>query len=306
MLPQSIQIKFNQQIDPATINGIVGDPRGLRRRRDLRQRQQPADQFINLAGLLSFNSATDILTINPRGSSPAAATANDEYRLILKGTGSAVIRDTDGLALDGLNLDANGNQLPLPSGADHFPGSDFQVTFTIDTHPPVDRRRDVQARPGQRLQRRPEHHQRHLPTFVGTITDVFPPANPLQGQTVHIDVSTKGNGVFDLIDAGVGTTDANGNFSITLTKPIPDTPNTVGTDGIQGDPGATYAEVRVRIVDQAGNVSNLPTDPVSDLPGRRAPLTDFQVDTSSPTSPRSARWPTPSPRSTPAARSSSR
>ncbi len=97
----------------------------------------PLDRSISLSWPAELPSkATDILTINTSGIFSNLSTASDEYRIVLKGTGSSVIRDNSGLALDGLNLDAAGNQLPLPSGADQFPGSDFQVTFTIDTSAP--------------------------------------------------------------------------------------------------------------------------------------------------------------------------
>ena len=46
---------------------------------------------------------------------------------------------------------------------------------------------------------------------------------------------------------------------ITLTTPLPNTPNTIGTDGIQGDAGAAYTEIRVRVIDQAGKASSLST-----------------------------------------------
>jgi len=134
-LPQSIQLKFNERLDPSTLTGssvilLASGGDGI-----FGNSNSAADRVISLAGKLSFDPNTDILTIDTSGIFTSTATANDEYRLILKGTGSSVIRDTNGLALDGFNI-LNGNQLPLPSGSDQFPGSDFQVTFTIDTHPP--------------------------------------------------------------------------------------------------------------------------------------------------------------------------
>src|SRR4029077_17461439 len=62
----------------------------------------------------------------------------DQYRLILRGTGSDVLRDPQGNALDGentVNGDPNGAQLPLPSG-NGFPGGNFYDTFLINTTPP--------------------------------------------------------------------------------------------------------------------------------------------------------------------------
>jgi hypothetical protein len=283
MLPQSIQIKFNERLDPKTINGsdvvlLASGGDGI-----FGNGNSPTDRIISLAGKLSFNPNTDILTIDTSGIFTSTLTANDEFRLILKGTGSSVIRDLNGLALDGLNLDANGNQLPLPSGSDMFPGSDFQVTFTIDTSPPSvvagSFTLDPISNTGGNFKNITKFNQ---PTFDGTITDIFPPTNFLQGQTVHIDISTRGDGNFDLLDAGVGTTDAAGHFRITLTTPIPDTPQPIyGPDGIQGDPGSVFTLARVRVVDQAGNVSNLPTDPIQSYIAKGAE-TFLQVDTKLP------------------------
>ncbi len=276
-LPSSIQFLISDQLNPATINGmsvlleqsgdgIFGDP------------NDPTDKTINLSGLLSFNKANDILTINTTSIFTSLATASDEYRIILKGTGSSVLRDTTGLALDGLNLDAKGNQLPLPSGADNFPGSDFQVTFTIDTHAPTIVPGTFMLAPSSDSSGGLNITNVTKPTFTGTIADTFPPLNFLQGQTVFIDVSTLGNGVFNDLDAGVGTTNAQGQFSITLTNPVPNTPNTVGTNGMQEGPGSTITLVRVRVVDQSGNVSNQVTDPIQ-LYAAEGALTGFQEDT---------------------------
>ena len=283
LLPQSIQIGFNEPLNPATItsNSVLleaSDSQG--------NFGTVGSKMINLAGLLSFNPANDILTINTTGIFTSAAADNDEYRLILKGTGSAVIRDTDGLALDGFNI-LNGNQLPLPSGSDDFPGSDFQVTFDIDTHAPSIVAGTFKLDPASDSSGGLSITNINEPTFDGTITDIFPPTNPLLGDTVFIDVSTTGSPFdFNLIDAGVGTTDANGNFKITLTTPIPDTATTpygsiFGPNGIQGSPPSVFTLVRVRIVDQAGNVSNFVTDPASEYSSEGA-LVPLQVDTAAP------------------------
>ena len=272
-LPSSIQFLFSQRLDPSTISGMSvlfqasgGD--GI-----FGNGNSPLDRTINLSGKLAFDPTTDILTIDTSGIFTSTATANDEYRIILKGTGSAVIRNTDGLALDGLNLDANGNQTALPSGADQFPGSDFQLTFTIDTNPPSIVNGTFVLDPASDTSGGRHITKINLPTFDGTITDIFPPTNPLLGQSVHIDISSQGNGVFDILDAGIGTTDASGNFRVTLTKPIPDTPNTIGAGGIKGAAGATYAQARVRVIDQAGNVSSQTAGTVTTL----------EVDTKDPT-----------------------
>ena len=282
-LPSSIQFLFNERLNPATLNGMSVILQASGGDGIFGNGNSPLDRSINLSGLLSFNNATDILTINTSGIFNSLATASDEYRIVLKGTGSAVIRDNSGLALDGTNLDAAGNQLPLPSGADNFPGSDFQVTFTIDTHAPAIVAGTFRLDPtddksgiGANITNIP------LPTFDGTITDTFPPVNFLQNDTVIIDISSKGNGVFDILNAGVGTTNANGTFAVTLTKPIPNTPNVNGTNGIQQGPGSTITYARVRVIDQSGNQSNLATDPFSAFQADGA-LTGLQEDTVNPT-----------------------
>ncbi len=277
-VPQSIQIKFNERLDPNTINassvilqasggdGIFGNGVG------------PSDRFISLAGLLSFDPNNDTLTINTSQILSNPATLNDEYRIILKGTGSNVIRDRSGLALDGYT---NGDTLPLPSGSDNFPGSDFSVTFTISTSSPSVVSGSFFLAPASDTSGGKLITRINTPTFIGSINAQFPPINAAAGQSVHIDISTRGDGNFDLIDAGVGTTDISGNFSVSLTRPIPDTPNKVGTDGIQGDPGSTFALARVRVINQAGNASDLVTDPTSAFAAKGA-LTGLQVDTTLP------------------------
>ena len=278
-LPSSIVFAFNEQLNPATLNGmsvilqISGDGNFVA--------SDPTYRTVNLSGLLSFNNQTDLLSIDTSGIINSLATASAEYRIILKGTGSSVIRDNSGLALDGFNLDAAGNQLPLPSGSDQFPGSDFQVTFTIDTHPPAVVAGTFQLDPASDTSGGLNITNLTMPTFDGTITDVFPPTNYLLGQTVFIDISTQGNGIFDELNAGVGTTNAQGQFKVTLTKPVPDTPNKVGVNGIQEGPGSLVTFARVRVVDQSGNQSNLVTDPISSFVNDSA-LTAFQEDTVKP------------------------
>jgi large repetitive protein len=276
-LPSTITFLFNEQLNQASLNGmsviLEESTDGTFSGANLKT--------ISLSGLLSFDKNDDILTINTSSIFTSLVSDSAEYRIILKGTGSAVIRDNSGLALDGLNLDANGNQLPLPSGADNFPGSDFQVTFTIDTHPPAIVPGTFQLDPASDSSGGLNITNIPLPTFDGTITDSFPPTNFLQGQTVEIDVSSQGNGVFDILNAGTGVTNAQGQFKITLTKPIPKTPNIVGTNGLQEGPGSSLTYVRVRIIDQSGNASNLPTDPISAY-GNEGALTGLQEDPVSP------------------------
>ncbi len=261
--PLSILVNFNQKIDPATLNSLTvlleasgGD--GI-----FGNANNSQDRFIPLSGKLAYDPNTSTLTIYL--GTLGLNLSNDLYRIIILGSGSNVVRNPQGLALDGENTvggSANGAQLPLPSG-DGNPGGDFYATFSIDTHPPAivpstfQLAADSDNYPNDNITNNP------LPTFTGTITDIAPPANPVAGQTVAIDISTKGNGVYDIMNAGVGTTDAQGNFTITLTKPLPNSIVNVGPDGILGtadDVLSSYSLARVRITDQSGNVSSL-TDP---------------------------------------------
>jgi hypothetical protein len=99
------------------------------------------------------------------------------------------------------------------------------------------------------------------PDFVGTITDLAPPANFLQNQFVFIDISTKGDGIFDRLAVATGKTDAKGNFTAVFDSkqaPLPNSVYNVGPDGILGTSDDTgYSIARVRILDQSGNASSL-------------------------------------------------
>ncbi len=285
--PTQIQVSFNERLNTATItpqsvqligsggDGVFGNAN---------------DIVYNLNNRLSYNTTTNVLTIDTTGLFPTGAALNDSYRLTLKGTGSSIIQDTAGDALDGYT---NNDTLPLPSGSDNFPGSDFAVTFTIDTNPPTLVGGSFGLAPGSFTTAAATSTAANLgsvitatntPTFVGSVTDIFPPANPVAGDTVYVDISTTGNpNNFDIMNAGVGTTNATGNFSVKLTNPLPDTNINVGADGKLGtkdDIGVTLA--RVRIVDQSGNTTLLPSAPFSSFYNSGA-ATGFIVDTTDPT-----------------------
>ena len=278
--PLQLQVKFDQALDPKTINaqdvlleasgqdGIFGN------------NNNPNDRFINLSGKLSFNSTNDTLYIDLGYA--GLQLGEDAYRLFILGTGPSVVRNLQGLAIDGSNLDSNGNQLALPSGTipsiypAGIPGSTFQVTFSVITQPPTIVPGSLQLDPasdsnvaGDRIT------NINKPTFVGKVTDPFPAIDPLAGMTVELDFSTKGNGVYDLINAASGVTDANGNFRIALPVPLPDSSYHVGSDGFLGDPGTGgYTLVRAVATDVAGNQSN-PNDPLAN--------NNLDVDTKDPT-----------------------
>ncbi len=275
----SIQVKFNEQLDPTTINansvillasggdGIFGNGNST------------ADRAISLAGKLTFDPTTDILYINTSGIFQAGPLLNDEYELVLKGTGSNPIKDRSGLALDGFT---NNGALALPSGSDNFPGSDFLVNFTIDTNPPTLVAGSFKLAAASDTSGGKNVTKITTPTFVGTVTDVFPPTNPVLGDTVFVDISTKGDGNFDDIAAATGTTDANGNFSVTVANPLPNSPYVVGPTGMQMVPGDTgFSIARVRIVDGAGNATATLTTPLSTFQSEGA-VYGFEEDTTPP------------------------
>jgi hypothetical protein len=262
-VPQTIQIRFNHQLDPTTItsqsvllvgSGGTGTFGGT------------GNVTFDLTGRLSYsNSASgSILTISMAGLN----LPTDEYEIVLDGTGSHVIKDLQGNALDGENTpndDPNGAALALPSG-NGIPGGNFFLQFTIDTHPASLVPGSLHMDPNSDTNRVGDAVTANTtPVFDGQITDIFPPTNPLLGDTVFLDVYDYTTNQF--VQVGQGVTNATGNFSIAPTAPLPNTPYVVGPDGllengllnngpIGFDPDDAYLGlVRVRIVDQAGNVS---------------------------------------------------
>lgn len=259
--PESVKIRFNTRLDASTISnqtillqasggdGIFGNGNST------------ADRFIDLSGNLTFDAVNQVLTI----SLGSFQLSSDLYRITIRGTGANVVRDEQGLALDGENLDGSGGREALPSG-DGLPGGNFLLDFTIDTTPPVI------VSPGIVLDPPSDTNiggdgitNDNTPTFTGKISDVFPPNNPLLGQTVILEVSPDGN-PNNFQTVGVGTTDANGNFAVTVGQyarlrpdnpilSLGDSPIQVGANGILelSDIGASVA--RVRVLDQAGNES---------------------------------------------------
>ncbi|MDB5349012.1 MAG: hypothetical protein JWN86_259 [Planctomycetota bacterium] len=272
--PHKILLQLDQRLDPTTINNKtiilqVANGDGIF--------DNGNDKFLDLSGKLVYDAAGQFIAINLADS--GLSLANDVYRLEVFGSGGSVLRNPQGLALDGENTvgdQPNAPTLPLPSG-DGFPGGNFFLTFTIDTHAPAIVATSLALAPQSDSGARDNITSVSTPSFIGTVTDTAPPANPVLGQTVFIDVSTKGDGNFDRIGVATGVTDRNGNFTAvfdTKQKPLPETSYSVGPDGILGtadDSG--YSVARVRIVDQAGNVSNL-NDPNAFVP--------FVVDTQGP------------------------
>ncbi|SIO62070.1 Subtilase family protein [Singulisphaera sp. GP187] len=290
--PLTINIQLNHNLDPSTVtnksvllqasggDGIFGNGNSV------------DDTFIDLSGKLSFNPTTSVLTIHLADA--GVVLKDDAYRVFLLGSGANVLRDPQGAALDGENTakdDPNGAQLPLPSG-DGFPSGNFFLNFTVNTE-------SAQVLPGSFVLATPSDTNvrdyityNNLPSFTGAITVAKPAINPIQGQTVVLDISTKGDGVFDRMNAGTALTDALGTFVVTVgvdaagtglvtnTKALADSSYTVGPDGIlrssanlflnanlsQDD--TSYSIARIRVVN-SGNTS----DPS---------YTGFVVDTTGP------------------------
>jgi hypothetical protein len=271
--PQALRIKLDQRIDPATANSLTvllqasgGD--GI-----FGNANNSQDRFISLSGRLSYDPATSVITVGL--GSLGLSLSNDLYRIIVRGSGGDVVRSTVGLALDGENTVGglpDGAQLPLPSG-DGVPGGDFFATFAVDTVAPQVVAGSLALatdsnRPNDRIT------NTNTPTFTGRIFDVPPPTNPLLGQTIILDVDTNGDGVFDRLDVGRATTDASGFFSVTSSVALPNTPYSVGPDGLLGTADdRNYSVARIRVIDQSGNQS---------FAGSTAARLSFVVDTSGP------------------------
>ncbi len=282
--PLSITFAFNRQLDPTTISGLSVLLQESGNDGIFGNNNSPLDRFINLQGKLVYNNTTDTVTINL--ANQGLVLPDDMYRIILEGTGANPIRDPQGNALDGSNLDANGNQLPLPSGTG-FPGSNFQVTFTIG-QPAINGQFVMAASTDSNV--RDGITNNVLPIFTGQVVDPFLENKPVAGQNVVVDVSTAGNGVFNLMNVGSGVTNANGDFSIQVSTPLPNSPYVVGPDGTLDalysvDAGGNvipnpnnqdtgYSIARVRVVDASGNTLSDPTAANAQTP--------FIIDTTAP------------------------
>jgi hypothetical protein len=198
-------------------------------------------KFINLSGKLEpFNNATDTLVIDLGKAGLSLPT--DAYRLILFGSGSPVIQNTQGIALDGENLsngdDPNGGvTLALPTG-NGFPGGNFYDPFIINTTPPSILQGSIQLSPSSDTNIVGDDITTSaLPTFTGTISEPNPTLVPLNGQTAVLDVGVallingqiqtffdpgqlpagfSKDAQYIRLNAGTGVTDTNGNFSVTV------------------------------------------------------------------------------------------
>ena len=272
--PHQIIIQFDQRLDPATVNNKTitltaagGD--GIF--------DNGNDRVIDLSGKLVYSADLRTVVINL----PVGFLASDVYRLEVFGSGGNVIRNPQGLALDGENTvggQPNAPTLPLiPASGDGFPGGNFFLPFLIDTHPPEVVGGSIALTTATDTAARDNITANNRPNFQGTVTDLAPPANYLLNQTIFIDVSTNGDGNFDRLGVATGKSDINGNFLAVFDakqKPLADSLYNVGPDGVLGtadDSG--YSVARVRVIDQSGNTSD-PNDPKATI--------SFVIDTQGP------------------------
>ncbi len=305
--PWSINITFSGPLDPNSItaNTVMLTDLGS-------NPAAPVDTSINLAGKLTYDSATDTLIINLAAAGLTLST--DAYQIELFGSGSPVLTSPQGIALDGENTvgdSPTGAQLALPSG-NGYPGGNFFDSFIINTTPPSVLAGSLTLDPASDTNIiGDEITSTTLPTFDGTVSEPNAQLVPLAGQTaiLEIGVAVDVNGVlteyFDPTtlpsseaslaqyirpDAGTALSGTGGAFQVTVgidaantglvtnTNPLPNLfpLYNVGPDGllspVPGDDSGYYV-ARVQIIDQSGNESS-PTDPNAQLP--------FVVDTTPP------------------------
>ncbi|MFI5457180.1 MAG: Ig-like domain-containing protein [Isosphaerales bacterium] len=231
--PWSINITFNGPIDPNSITASTVNLVNLGS-----NPSQPLDQQINLAGKLSYDSSTDTLIISLGAA--ALTLGTDAYQITLFGSGSPVLTNPQGVALDGENTvggTSTGAQLALPSG-NGYPGGNFFDSFIINTTPPSVLAGSLKMDPASDTNIVGDNiTYSTLPTFDGTVSEPNPQLVPLAGQTAIVDVGIEVvvNGVpttfFDPSqlpsnlsilaqyirpNAGSGTSTAGGAFKVSL------------------------------------------------------------------------------------------
>ena len=286
--PQTIDVQFSSPIDPNSLNSNTVELEAL----GVTGNNAPGT-LISLAGKISYDSATNTLVISLGASGLTLKT--DAYQLILVGSGSQVIANPQGIALDGENLSngddpTTGVQLPLPSG-NGFPGGNFYDNFIINTTPPIVTSGTFMLAPSSDTNIVGDYiTYSTLPSFVGTITEPNAALVPLAGQTAILDIGVALLGPSGTTtvyyadspnvpaallpwlrdDAGTALTSTTGNFTVTVgvdaagtglvtnTSPLLSIPYNVGSSGMLTPlPGTVsgYYVARVRVTDQSGNVS---------------------------------------------------
>ena len=235
--PWTINISFSGPIDPNTINAntVLLVNQGS-------NPAAPLGQPINLAGKLSYISDTTTSTYELVISLAAAGLTlpTDAYQITLLGSGSPVIANPQGIALDGENTaggTSTGAQLQLPSG-DGYPGGNFFDSFIINTTPPLILPGSLKMDPASDTNIVGDDITSSAqPTFDGTISEPNAALVPLAGQTaiLNVGISLLVNGVettyFDPSklpanlskyaqyirqDAGTATSGTTGAFQVTV------------------------------------------------------------------------------------------
>jgi large repetitive protein len=182
--PWTINITFDGPINP---NSITPDAVKLT---DLGSNPaQPLDQDINLAGKLVYDGSTNTLIIQLGAAGLTLST--DAYQITLFGSGSPVLTNPQGIALDGENTaggTATGAQLALPSG-NGYPGGNFFDSFIINTTPPSVLSGSLKLDPvsdtnivGDQIT------SSTSPTFDGTVSEPNAQLVPVAGQTAILDI----------------------------------------------------------------------------------------------------------------------
>ena len=228
--PWTINITFNGPLNPSSISASTVSLVDLGS-----NPSQPLDQEINLAGKLSYNSATDTLIINLGAAGLTLGT--DLYQITLFGSGSPVITNQQGVALDGENTvggTSTGAQLALPSG-NGYPGGNFFDSFFINTTPPSVEAGSLHMDPASDTNIVGDNITMSAqPTFDGTIDEPNPTLVNPAGQTAILDIGIvlMVNGVlttyfdpsqvpaadaqFVRPDAGTATSTTGGAFAVTV------------------------------------------------------------------------------------------
>ncbi len=182
--PWTINITFNGPIDP---NSITANTVQLV---DLGSNPAaPVENDINLAGKLSYDSSTDTVIINLGAAGLTLST--DAYQITLFGSGSPVLTNPQGIALDGENTagdTSTGAQLALPSG-NGYPGGNFFDSFIIDTTPPSVLAGSLKLDPASDTNIVGDNiTSSAAPTFDGTVSEPNAQLVPVAGQTAIVDI----------------------------------------------------------------------------------------------------------------------
>jgi hypothetical protein len=186
--PWTINVFFSGPIDPNTINASTVLLTNLGS-----NPAAPTNTPINLSGKLSYvsNTATSTYELVINLAAAGLTLPTDAYQITLLGSGSPVIANPQGIALDGENTAGDvptGAQLALPSG-DGYPGGNFFDSFIINTTPPLIQPGTLKMDPASDTNIVGDNITTSAqPTFDGTVEEPNAALVPVAGQTVIINV----------------------------------------------------------------------------------------------------------------------